>query len=119
MDGIVDELEKDPRIAAAYELWYQQREEVLRTYKDDLPERLPLSRQKEFKRIKNIVIEEALRLGQEAAVLSPKDEPEAHAPMDDAPAPEEPVPDSAPPEARKKFRPPWCGANATRRPDSF
>ncbi len=105
VDGIVDDLEKDPRVAAAYELWYQSREEVLRTYKDDLPERLPLSRQKEFKRIKNIVIEEAVRLGQEAAVLSPKDEPEAQAPMDDAPAPEEPVPDSAPPEAREEVPP--------------
>ena len=56
VDEIVTELEKDPRIAAAYDLWYQEREEVLRTYKDDLPERVPLSRQKEFKRIKNIVI---------------------------------------------------------------
>ena len=32
-------------------------------YKDHLPERIPLSRQKEFKRIKNIVIQEAVRLG--------------------------------------------------------
>ena len=62
VDEIVDELEKDPRIAAAYDLWYEQREEVLRTYKDDLPERIPLSQQKEFKRIKNIVIAEAARL---------------------------------------------------------
>lgn len=73
VDEIVDELERDPRVAAAYELWYRTREEVLRTYKDDLPERLPLSRQKEFKRIKNMVIEEAVRLGQEVAVLSPED----------------------------------------------
>ncbi len=35
VDGIVDELEKDPRVAAAYELWYQSREEVLRTYNPD------------------------------------------------------------------------------------
>ena len=63
VDGIVIELEKDPRIAAAYDLWYQEREEVLRTYKDDLPERVPLVQQKQFKRIKNIVIEEAMRLG--------------------------------------------------------
>ncbi len=105
VDGIVDELEKDPRIAAAYELWYQSREEVLLTYKDDLPERLPLSRQKEFKRIKNIVIEEAVRLGQEAAVLSPKDEPEEQIPLDDTPAPEEPVSDSEPPEAREEVPP--------------
>ena len=64
VDEIVTELEKDPRIAAAYDLWYREREEVLRTYKDDLPDRIPLSRQKEFKRIKNIIIEEAARLGE-------------------------------------------------------
>ena len=63
VDEVVNELERDPRIAAAYDLWYQEREEVLRTYKDDLPEREPLVRQKEFKRIKNIVVQEAVRLG--------------------------------------------------------
>ena len=66
VDEIVDELEQDPRIAAAYDLWYREREEVLRTYKDDLPERIPLSRQKEFKRIKNIIIGEAAKLGEVA-----------------------------------------------------
>ncbi len=63
VDEIVDELERDERIAAAYNLWYEMREEVLRTYKDELPERIPLSQQKEFKRIKNIVIQEAVLLG--------------------------------------------------------
>ncbi len=63
VDEVVNELERDPRIAAAYDLWYREREEVLRTYKDDLPQRDPLVRQKVFKRIKNIVIEEAMRLG--------------------------------------------------------
>ncbi len=63
VDEVVNELEKDPRVAAAYDLWYREREEVLRTYKDDLPPREPLVRQKEFKRIKNLVIEEAVRLG--------------------------------------------------------
>ena len=63
VDEVVDELERDERVAAAYNLWYEMREEVLRTYKDDLPEHIPLSRQKEFKRIKNIVIQEAVRLG--------------------------------------------------------
>ena len=68
VDEIVTELEKDPRIAAAYDLWYREREEVLRTYKDDLPERIPLSQQKEFKRIKNIIVEEAARLDEAAQV---------------------------------------------------
>ena len=75
MDEIVDELAKDSRIAAAYDLWYRLREEVLRTYKDDLPRRLPLSRQKEFKRIKNLVIEEAVRLGGYMEVFLPEDTP--------------------------------------------
>ncbi len=63
VDEIVDELCKDPRVAEAYDLWYALREDVLKTYKDTMPERVPLSRQKEFKRIKNIVIEEAVRMG--------------------------------------------------------
>lgn len=71
VDEIVDELARDERVARAYELWYELREEVLRTYKEDLPPRLPLSKQKEFKRIRNIVIEEALRLSDDAAVFDP------------------------------------------------
>ena len=73
VDEIVDELAKDPRVAQAYDLWYQMREEVLRTYKDDLPERLPLSRQKEFKQIRNLVIQEAVRLGEARQVFSPEE----------------------------------------------
>ena len=73
VDEIVDELAKDPRVAAAYDMWHQLREDVLKTYKDDLPQRQPFSRQKEFKRIKNLVIEEAVRLGEYAEVFSPED----------------------------------------------
>lgn len=69
----MDELARDPRVAAAYDLWCQQREEVLRTYRDDLPGRLPLSMQKEFKRIKNLVIQEAVRLGEYGEVFAPAD----------------------------------------------
>ncbi len=93
VDEVVTELEKDPRIAAAYDLWYREREEVLRTYKDDLPGRIPLVRQKEFKRIKNIVIEEAVRLGdmsppditvQAEPVAEPTDDGPVVEPFDDA-----------------------------------
>lgn len=73
VDEIVDELAKDARIAAAYDLWYELREEVLRTYRDTLPERLPLSQQKEFKRIRNLVIEEAVRLGETFSVFAPSE----------------------------------------------
>lgn len=61
VDRLVDELSKKPVIEKAYALWYEMREEVLYSYVDVLPERHPLSKQKEFKSIKNIIIEEANR----------------------------------------------------------
>ena len=73
VDEIVDELAKDTHVSSAYDLWYQLREEVLRTYRNDLPDRLPLSRQTEFKRIKNVVVEEAARLGEHTEVFTPAD----------------------------------------------
>jgi len=69
VDEIVDEIGKDHKVQKAYSLWYELREEVLRTYKDDMPKRIPLSQQPEFKSIKNIVIDEAIRLGQLSAVF--------------------------------------------------
>lgn len=62
VDSIVDELASDERIKKLYDLWYGQREEVLRTYTDHLPERVPLSQNKEFRPIRNAVIREALKL---------------------------------------------------------
>ena len=94
VDEIVEELAKDERVARAYELWYELREEVLRTYKEDLPLRLPLSRQKEFKRIRNMVIEESLRLGYASTVFDPTAPEEAPLERDipeaDGEAPKEP-----------------------------
>ena len=49
VDAIVDELAKDECVAAAYDLWNQMREEVCRTYSEQMPERLPLSKQKELR----------------------------------------------------------------------
>lgn len=62
VDSIVDELAKDNRVSTLYDLWYQQRENVLRTYNSNLPERVPLSQNKEFKSIKNAVIQAAMNL---------------------------------------------------------
>lgn len=62
VDEIVDELAKDERVEKAYKLWYEMRNEVLHSYMDSLPEPLPLSHQKEFKSIKNMIIKEADKL---------------------------------------------------------
>ena len=62
-DANGDARAKDECVAAAYDLWNQMREEVCRTCSEQLPERLPLSKQKEFKAVRNMIIREMLRLG--------------------------------------------------------
>ena len=79
VDAIVDELSRDERIASAYALWQEMRDEVCRTYSDELPKRLPLSQQKEFKPVRNIVIREALKLSERPTAFDDErmeDEPE-------------------------------------------
>ena len=62
VDQIVAELAGDENIRKLYDLWYEQREDVLRTYTDTFPERIPLEQNKEFKSIRNAVIQEALKI---------------------------------------------------------
>lgn len=62
VDSIVDELSNDDRIKKLYDLWYEQKENTIRTYTDEIPDRIPLVNNKEFKSIKNAVIKEALKL---------------------------------------------------------
>ena len=66
VDVIVDELAQLPAVAECYEVWNKLRDELENYYKDKPRERLPLSQQKEFKTIKNMVIREAerIRLGE-------------------------------------------------------
>ncbi len=63
IDRIVDELGKDERIDKLYRAWGDWQNEILKTYTDKLPPLPPLSQQKQFKSIKNMVIAEALELG--------------------------------------------------------
>lgn len=62
VDSIVDELASDGRIKKLYDLWYEQKENTIRTYTDEVPDRIPLAQNKEFKSIKNAIIKEALKL---------------------------------------------------------
>ncbi|KXL53840.1 putative beta-lactamase HcpC precursor [Anaerotignum neopropionicum] len=65
VDSIVDELAKDENVAKAYNLWYEMRNEILLSYSDNLPEPLQLSKQKEFKSIKNFIITEVDKLSKD------------------------------------------------------
>lgn len=62
VDAIVDELAKIPAVADCYEVWNNLRDELESYYKDTPRQHLPLSQQKEFKAIKNMVIQEAENL---------------------------------------------------------
>ena len=80
VDEIVDELAKDGRVAEAYKLWQDMQDEVCRVYSDELPERLPLSQQKEFKPVRNMVVREALSLSRQEFTFDDEgmnDEPES------------------------------------------
>lgn len=73
VNEIVAELARDSRIKKLYDLWYEQREDVLRTYTDTFPERLPLEQNKEFKSIRNAIIQEALKIFPQAQRLHKND----------------------------------------------
>lgn len=62
VDQVVGELARDENIRKLYDLWYEQREDILRTYTDTFPERVPLEQNKEFKSIRNAVIQEAMKI---------------------------------------------------------
>lgn len=62
VDSIVDELTSDDKIKKLYDLWYEQKENTIRTYTDEVPDRIPLAQNKEFKSIKNAIIKEALKV---------------------------------------------------------
>ena len=62
VDAIVDELASDGRVAEAYSLWQDMRDEVFSFYSKAKPARVPLSQQKEFKPVRNMVIREVVQI---------------------------------------------------------
>ena len=62
VDSIVDELENLPEVAAYYSAWNDLRDTLEDYYKSKPRQHNPLSQQKEFRAIKNAIIQEAERL---------------------------------------------------------
>lgn len=71
VNGIIDELAKDPRIESLYELWYKQSVEIASIYQDNPPVKPPLSENKSFHKVRNIVVQEAMNLLLEPQELEP------------------------------------------------
>lgn len=62
VDSIVDELEKLPEVAEYYSVWNGLRDTLEGYYKNQPRQHNPLSQQKEFRAIKNAIVQEAERL---------------------------------------------------------
>ena len=73
-DSIVDELEKLPEVAAYYSVWNGLRDTLEGYYKNRPRQHNPLSQQKEFRAIKNAIIQEAERLRQQMEQEPSQDE---------------------------------------------
>ena len=65
VDSIVDELENLPEVAAYYSVWNGLRDTLEGYYKSKPRQHNPLSQQKEFRAIRNAIIQEAERLRQQ------------------------------------------------------
>lgn len=56
VDQIVDELSNDENVKELIEIWYEKKDDVYRTYRDNIPEHMSLSRIPDFKSIKNMIL---------------------------------------------------------------
>ena len=74
VDEIVDELEKLPEVAAYYSVWNGLRDTLEGYYKNRPRQHNPLSHQKEFRAIKNAIVQEAERLRQQMELESSQEE---------------------------------------------
>ena len=77
VDEIVDELEKLPEVAAYYSVWNGLRDTLEGYYKNRPRQHNPLSQQKEFRAIKNAIVQEAERLRQQMEQAQRASEPES------------------------------------------
>lgn len=59
VDEIVDRLAQLPEVAACYDHWWRLKDEIAGYYGRNMPPHLPLSQQKEFRTIKNMIIQQA------------------------------------------------------------
>jgi hypothetical protein len=79
VDDIIDELAQLSAVAECYAAWNKLRNELESYYKDTPRQYLPLSQQKEFRAIKNLVIQEAENLRQKIFTFEDADMVEKYA----------------------------------------
>lgn len=64
VDEIFRELEKLPEVKACYDGWLEWQARIVGYYQDGEMRKIPMSQNPEFKSVRNLIIQEALRMGQ-------------------------------------------------------
>ena len=64
VDGIFRELERLPEVKACYDGWLEWQARIVGYYQDGEMRKIPMSQNPEFKSVRNMIIQEALRMGQ-------------------------------------------------------
>lgn len=82
VDQIVDELAKAPGVEKLYQAWGEWNNQILQFYSNNHLPLPPLSKQPQFKSIKNMVIAEALQIGSHHFIFD--EEPEDQEPEEQA-----------------------------------
>ena len=91
VDGIVDTLAEDEHVSWLYSKWLETQNEILNTYQDQAPQAPPLSQQSAFQSVKNMVIREAVNIGEHRMTFEPDndgEESEQSRPEPDSPSDE-------------------------------
>jgi len=70
VNEIVDLLAEDERVKRLYDLWYECRTAILKSYTKHIPPQKPLSQEETFKPIRNAVIREAMKIGNDTQTES-------------------------------------------------
>lgn len=100
VDQIVDELAKEPEVGKLYQTWGEWNNHILQFYSNNPPPLPPLSKQPQFKSIKNMVIAEALQIGSHHFIFDEEpEEQEPEAESEPTELPQENITDELPEEA--------------------
>ena len=64
---IVKLLGSDEQISELYDAWYRYKREIVRTYTDEIPDKIPIEDNEEFKSIRNAVVKSAAEISSPSA----------------------------------------------------
>lgn len=99
VDQIIDELAKEPKVGKLYQSWGEWNNQILQFYSNGHPPLPPLSKQPQFKSIKNMVIAEALQIGSHHFIFDEEPEDQAQEELEPTELPQEEGMDELPEEA--------------------